>query len=70
MSQLGNEDKSSMIPTSLGGKFIPLKPITFDRAFEGHTQVRSLDGQSGVLLETVSGIGYIKQENQYRFCQS
>jgi len=53
----GNEDKSSMIPTSLGRKFILLKPITFDRAFEGFAQARSLDGQSGVLLETVSGRG-------------
>jgi len=35
----GDEDKSSMIPTSLGRKFILLKPITFDRAFEGIAQV-------------------------------
>jgi len=46
-----------MIPTSLGGKFIPLKPITFDRATEGIAQVRNLGGQSGVLLEAVFGKG-------------
>jgi len=46
-----------MIPTSLGRKFILLKPITFDRAFEGIAQVRNFGGQSGVLLETVYGRG-------------
>jgi len=57
MFPLRSEDKSSMIPTSLGRKFIPLKPITFDRAFEGLAQIRNLGGQSGVFLETVYGNG-------------
>jgi len=51
-----------MIPTSLGRKFILLKPITFDRAFEGIAQARSFGGQSGVLLETVYGKGYESKE--------
>jgi len=39
-----------MIPTSLGRKFILLKPITLDRASEGFAQVRSLGGQKTLVL--------------------